>query len=120
MIVNTALIRKQPNGFTIKLYIKLLFGLIVFLIIFRILNNNFNSLLIDLSCSIIIDKNYNYGLVAQWTRARSYEPRCQGFESLLAQYSYSIILIFYFGVSPSGKAADFDSAIRRFESCHPS
>lgn len=24
------------------------------------------------------------------------------------------------GVSPSGKAADFDSAIRRFESCHPS
>ncbi len=29
-----------------------------------------------------------YGLVAQWTRARGYEPRCQGFESLLAQYSY--------------------------------
>ena len=26
----------------------------------------------------------------------------------------------YFGVSPSGKAADFDSATRRFESCHPS
>ena len=25
-----------------------------------------------------------------------------------------------FGVSPSGKAADFDSAIRRFESFHPS
>ena len=25
-----------------------------------------------------------YGLVAQWTRARGYEPRCQGFESLLA------------------------------------
>ena len=24
------------------------------------------------------------------------------------------------GVSPSGKAVDFDSAIRRFESCHPS
>jgi hypothetical protein len=23
-------------------------------------------------------------------------------------------------VSPSGKAADFDSAIRRFKSCHPS
>ena len=31
-----------------------------------------------------------YGLVAQWTRARGYEPRCQGFESLLAQYSYYI------------------------------
>lgn len=30
------------------------------------------------------------GLVAQWTRARGYEPRCQGFESLLAQYSYYI------------------------------
>ena len=26
------------------------------------------------------------GLVAQWTRARGYEPRCQGFESLLARY----------------------------------
>lgn len=25
------------------------------------------------------------GLVAQWTRARGYEPRCRGFESLLAQ-----------------------------------
>ena len=31
-----------------------------------------------------------FGLVAQWTRARGYEPRCQGFESLLAQYSYYI------------------------------
>ena len=26
------------------------------------------------------------GLVAQWTRARGYEPWCQGFESLLARY----------------------------------
>ena len=26
------------------------------------------------------------GLVAQWTRARGYEPRCQGFESLLARF----------------------------------
>ena len=24
------------------------------------------------------------GLVAQWTRARGYEPRCRGFDSLLA------------------------------------
>ena len=24
------------------------------------------------------------------------------------------------GVSPSGKALDFDSSIRRFKSCHPS
>ena len=29
-----------------------------------------------------------FGLVAQWTRARSYELRCQGFESLLAQYLF--------------------------------
>ena len=28
--------------------------------------------------------------------------------------------IFIIGVSPSGKARDFDSRIRRFESCHPS
>ena len=25
------------------------------------------------------------GLIAQWTRARGYEPRCRGFESLFAQ-----------------------------------
>ncbi len=28
--------------------------------------------------------------------------------------------IFIVGVSPSGKALDFDSSIRRFKSCHPS
>ena len=63
-----------------------------------------------------------YGLVAQWTRARGYELRCQGFESLLAQYLKFFFPLFSnnHGVSPSGKAADFDSAIRRFESCHPS
>ena len=34
-----------------------------------------------------------YGLVAQWTRARGYEPRCRGFESLLAlKVFYSKIL----------------------------
>jgi hypothetical protein len=33
----------------------------------------------------------------------------------------SCALAFYgVGVSPSGKAAGFDPAIRRFESCHPS
>ena len=26
----------------------------------------------------------------------------------------------YIGMSPSGKAPDFDSGIRRFKSCHPS
>ena len=30
------------------------------------------------------------GLVAQWTRARGYEPRCQGFESLLARLNSKI------------------------------
>ena len=63
--------------------------------------------------------NHIFGLVAQWTRARGYELRCQGFESLLAQY-LEIYDSKIFGVSPSGKAVDFDSAIRRFESCHPS
>lgn len=31
---------------------------------------------------------FGNGLVAQWTRARGYEPRCQGFESLPAQFPY--------------------------------
>ena len=29
-------------------------------------------------------------------------------------------IFFSIGVSPSGKARDFDSRIRRFKSCHPS
>ena len=33
------------------------------------------------------------GLVAQWTRARGYEPRCQGFESLLAQENMETLLV---------------------------
>ena len=33
----------------------------------------------------IILEVIQFGLVAQWTRARGYELRCQGFESLLAQ-----------------------------------
>ena len=28
------------------------------------------------------------GLVAQWIRARGYEPRCQGFKSLLARLKF--------------------------------
>ena len=35
----------------------------------------------------------------------------QGFESLKVHHT---------GISPSGKATDFDSVIRRFESCYPS
>ena len=34
----------------------------------------------------IICEMIQFGLVAQWTRARGYELRCQGFDSLLAQY----------------------------------
>ena len=30
--------------------------------------------------------------LTQWTRARGYEPRCQGFESLLAQFLQYMIL----------------------------
>ncbi len=35
----------------------------------------------------------NSGLVAQWTRARGYEPWCRGFESLLARKR--VLRIFY-------------------------
>ena len=35
-------------------------------------------------CAII--KLVSQGCVAQWTRARGYEPRCRGFESLLAHF----------------------------------
>jgi hypothetical protein len=30
------------------------------------------------------------GLVAQWTRARGYGPRCRGFESLLARFLFRL------------------------------
>ena len=33
---------------------------------------------------------YLVGLVAQWTRARGYELRCRGFESLLARKEIQI------------------------------
>ena len=37
-------------------------------------------------------QNYHeQGLVAQWTRARGYGPRCRGFESLLARLKTNII-----------------------------
>ena len=39
-------------------------------------------------------------LVAQWTRARGYEPRCRGFESLLAQ-DFSVF--FYCSYIPKKK-----------------
>ena len=40
-------------------------------------------------------------LVAQWTRARGYEPRCRGFESLLAQ---DFLVFFIICISLEGKA----------------
>ncbi len=37
-------------------------------------------------CTLLFSRiRLELGLVAQWTRARGYEPRCQGFESLLAR-----------------------------------
>ena len=44
-------------------------------------------------------------------RACGSYPQCRGFKSLLRYHN---------GVSPSGKATDSDSVIRRFESCYPS
>ena len=33
----------------------------------------------------LLEFSFLYALVAQWTRARGYELRCRGFESLLAR-----------------------------------
>ena len=51
--------------------------------------------------------------VVQLVRASDCGSECRGFESHLSPH-------FIVGVSPSGKAPDFDSGIRRFKSCHPS
>ncbi len=51
--------------------------------------------------------------VAQLVRASDCGPEGRGFDSHLPPH-------YNFGVSPSGKAPDFDSGIRRFKSCHPS
>ena len=51
--------------------------------------------------------------VAQMVRASDCGPGGRGFDSHLSPH-ISV------GVSPSGKAPDFDSGIRRFKSCHPS
>ena len=50
--------------------------------------------------------------IAQLVRALDCGSRGRGFESHYPPQNY--------GVSPSGKAPDFDSGIRRFKSCHPS
>ena len=49
-----------------------------------------------------IIKVYILGVVAQWTRARGYELRCQGFESLLPQYfklTFKFMKIILWGVA---------------------
>ena len=51
--------------------------------------------------------------VAQLVRASDCGPEGRGFDSHLPPH-YNI------GVSPSVKAPDFDSGIRRFKSCYPS
>ena len=55
--------------------------------------------------------------IAQLVRVPGCGPGGRGFES---HYSPHFTDSAYDGVSPSGKAPDFDSGIRRFKSCHPS
>ena len=55
--------------------------------------------------------------IAQLVRAPGCGPGGRGFESHYSPHKFKYTL---FGVSPSGKARDFDSRIRRFKSCHPS
>ena len=42
------------------------------------------------------------------------------FRRYVLEYYGACLSVIYIGVSPSGKAHDFDSCMRRFESCHPS
>ncbi len=51
--------------------------------------------------------------IAQLVRAPDCGSGGQEFDSLYSPH-------FFFGVSPSGKARDFDFRTRRFKSCHPS
>ena len=55
--------------------------------------------------------------IAQLVRVPGCGPGGRGFES---HYSPHFTDSAYYGVSPSGKAPDFDSGTRRFKSCHPS
>ena len=53
----------------------------------------------------------NYGERSSVGRAPVCGTGCRGFEPHRPPHV---------GISPSGKAIDFDSVMRRFESCHPS
>ena len=55
--------------------------------------------------------------IAQLVRVPGCGPGGRGFEP---HYSPHFTDSAYYGVSPSGKAPDFDSGTRRFKSCHPS
>ena len=55
--------------------------------------------------------------IAQLVRVPGCGPGGRGFES---HYSPHFTDSANVGVSPSGKAPDFDSGTRRFKSCHPS
>ena len=52
--------------------------------------------------------------------AQSVERQIVALEVASSKLVARPILILFVGVSPSGKARDFDSRIRRFKSCHPS
>ena len=56
-------------------------------------------------------KTHHYGERSSVGRAPVCGTGCRGFESHRSPH---------IGMSPSGKATDFDSVMRRFESCHPS
>ena len=54
--------------------------------------------------------HHSFGEYSSVGRAPDCGSGCHGFESHYSPHA---------GVSPSGKALDFDSSIRRFESCYP-
>ncbi len=54
--------------------------------------------------------------IAQLVRVPDCDSGGRGFNSHYSPHYKTLTLI---GVSPSGKASDFDSDTRRFKSCHP-
>jgi hypothetical protein len=61
------------------------------------------------------DLTYVVGVV-KWLRHRIVIPACVGSNPTTHPLKFNSIV----GVSPSGKAMDSDSIMRRFESCYPS
>ena len=58
--------------------------------------------------------------VVKWLRHRIVIPACVGSNPTIHPITFSQDSSYDIGVSPSGKATDSDSVIRRFESCYPS